>query len=64
MTLTSPQRGSRFRTAPIATAEEREGEPKSADGLRPLRWLIWVYFGLLIFEGALRKWVVPSLANP
>src|SRR6185295_18298258 len=25
---------------------------------------IWSYFWLLIFEGALRKWVVPSLANP
>src|SRR5689334_1766816 len=36
----------------------------SADPLRPLRWLIWTYFWLLIFEGALRKWVAPSLANP
>jgi len=35
-----------------------------ADPLRPLRWLIWSYFWLLIFEGALRKWVAPSLANP
>lgn len=25
---------------------------------------IWVYFFLLIFEGALRKWVVPSLSTP
>jgi hypothetical protein len=25
---------------------------------------IWVYFMLLIFEGALRKWVLPSLATP
>lgn len=25
---------------------------------------IWLYFLLLIFEGALRKWVVPSLAAP
>jgi hypothetical protein len=29
-----------------------------------LRWLIWTYFWLLIFEGALRKWALPSLANP
>jgi hypothetical protein len=29
-----------------------------------LRWLIWTYFFLLIFEGALRKWALPSLANP
>jgi hypothetical protein len=25
---------------------------------------IWLYFLLLIFEGALRKWFVPSLAGP
>ena len=26
--------------------------------------LIWTYFILLIFEGAIRKWVLPSLATP
>ena len=34
---------------------------------RRLLWLkrwIWVYFWLLIFEGVLRKWVVPSLSGP
>lgn len=33
----------------------------------PFRWLkfgIWAYFLLLIFEGALRKWVLPGLATP
>ena len=25
---------------------------------------IWLYFLLIIFEGVLRKWVLPSLANP
>ena len=29
-----------------------------------IRQLIWVYFWLLILEGALRKWVVPQLSNP
>jgi hypothetical protein len=32
-----------------------------------LRWLkrwIWVYFWVLIFEGALRKWIFPSLSGP
>ncbi len=29
-----------------------------------IRWLIWLYFVLLIIEGALRKWVVPGLSNP
>ena len=28
------------------------------------RQLIWVYFWLLIFEGALRKWILPGLSNP
>lgn len=29
-----------------------------------IRILIWIYFLLLIFEGALRKWVLPGLAEP
>lgn len=29
-----------------------------------IRRLIWLYFWLLLFEGALRKWVVPQLTNP
>ncbi len=29
-----------------------------------LRRCVWIYFWLLIFEGALRKWVTPSLAAP
>ena len=29
-----------------------------------IRQLIWLYFWLLIFEGALRKWVIPPLSNP
>lgn len=31
---------------------------------RQLKAGIWVYFMLLIFEGALRKWVLPGLATP
>jgi len=34
---------------------------------RKLRWLkrwIWIYFWLLIFEGSLRKWILPSLSAP
>ena len=36
-------------------------------GARPyhsLRLLIWLYFWLLLWEGALRKWVFPSLSGP
>ena len=29
-----------------------------------LKKLFWLYFLLLIFEGALRKWIVPQLSAP
>ena len=32
--------------------------------VRQIKKLIWLYFFLLIFEGALRKWVLPGLATP
>jgi hypothetical protein len=32
--------------------------------LRFTKWAIWLYIILLMFEGALRKWVVPSLSTP
>ena len=32
--------------------------------IKQIRWLLWFYFWLLIFEGALRKWLLPGLANP
>jgi hypothetical protein len=31
---------------------------------RYIRRLIWLYFWLLLIEGALRKWVLPDLSNP
>ncbi|MCR4031241.1 MULTISPECIES: hypothetical protein [Flavobacterium] len=31
---------------------------------KSLKIAIWVYFFLWIFEGALRKWILPSLATP
>jgi hypothetical protein len=30
---------------------------------RKIRLLLWTYFWLLIFEGALRKWVLPGFSN-
>jgi hypothetical protein len=32
--------------------------------LRHVRWLIYLYLVLLLFEGALRKWVVPQFSDP
>ncbi|HEY4284826.1 MAG TPA: hypothetical protein VGM62_17320, partial [Chthoniobacterales bacterium] len=31
---------------------------------RYIRYLIWLYFWLLLVEGALRKWLLPDLSNP
>ena len=36
----------------------------SKSSLQNIRHLLWIYFLLLIFEGALRKWVVPGLSSP
>jgi len=35
-----------------------------AKTVRHIRALIWLYLVLLVFEGALRKWIVPQLSNP
>jgi hypothetical protein len=32
--------------------------------IRSIRRLIWLYFWLLLFEGALRKWVLPGWSGP
>jgi hypothetical protein len=32
--------------------------------MKSLRTLVWIYFWLLLFEGALRKWIFPSLNAP
>ena len=32
--------------------------------VRSIKRCIWLYFWLLIFEGAVRKWVLPMFANP
>ena len=32
--------------------------------IRVTKWAIWLYIGLLFFEGALRKWIFPGLSQP
>lgn len=34
-----------------------------SDRLRWIKRLIWTYFWLLIFEGSLRKWILPQFSN-
>ncbi len=55
----------------MRTASVHQGLPvaESATADRPaslkaVRVLIWIYLVLLVFEGALRKWVLPSLSDP
>lgn len=40
-----------------------EATENSDERFRRIRTLIWVYFWLLIFEGALRKWILPQWSN-
>lgn len=54
MKQTHPRRSGRT----LVAAPEAPPDP-----LRLIRQLIWLYFWLLIIEGSLRKWVVPSLSN-
>jgi len=45
---------------PLRMKREVEG----TKAIRQLKHCIWLYFLLLIFEGALRKWILPGLATP
>ena len=31
---------------------------------KSIKVLLWLYLGLLLIEGSLRKWLLPSLADP
>ena len=49
---------------PIAQPIAEQKPPGYFRGLPLLKKLFWLYFLLLIFEGALRKWVAPQLSAP
>jgi hypothetical protein len=44
--------------------KKRSARPDEVASDKLLKRLLWVYLVLLIFEGALRRWVLPSLATP
>lgn len=50
-----------FRSSALPIAQ---GSVEVSTGIRLLKTGIWLYFLLLIFEGALRKWALPGLADP
>ena len=64
MTKTFRQRSRSRPSLRVVSPEVAAPAMEQTDPLRSLRWLIWTYFWLLLFEGALRKWALPSLANP
>lgn len=39
-------------------------QKRESRDVRWIKWGIWLYFFLLIFEGSLRKWVLPGLSTP
>lgn len=52
---------------PVAGADQATRPARSVVASDPNRLLkrgIWLYFILLIFEGALRRWILPGLATP
>lgn len=44
--------------------DQRLNPPSFSERMPYLKLLFWVYFLLLVFEGALRKWIVPGLSAP
>jgi hypothetical protein len=49
---------------PSISLEAKPNSIQNTAALDLLKKGIWLYFILLIFEGALRKWVLPGLATP
>ncbi|HEY1007822.1 MAG TPA: hypothetical protein VGD92_11600 [Sphingobacteriaceae bacterium] len=49
---------------PVFRRSGRKAPARSAAAIRLLKQGIWLYFLLLIFEGALRKWFLPFLSTP
>jgi hypothetical protein len=45
-------------------SNDRPEVVKTYDANKSLKYGIWAYYLLLIFEGALRKWFLPGLATP
>lgn len=51
-------------TTKILTRENYWAQQQATKTLLLLKRAVWLYFLLLIFEGALRKWFLPFLATP
>ena len=53
-------------TAPLVPGTRMAGRRvrSQSSAILVLRRLIWLYFWLLVFEGALRKWILPQYSSP
>ncbi|MGI4803850.1 MAG: hypothetical protein ACRYFL_03700 [Janthinobacterium lividum] len=51
-------------TAPNLVLNKTEYLNKKKEVNKDLKIGVWIYFLLLIFEGALRKWILPGLSTP
>jgi hypothetical protein len=49
---------------PVSQSERVSVTGRSESLLSSVRLLVWLYFWLLLWEGALRKWFFPSLSTP
>jgi hypothetical protein len=52
------------RPAPRFAPQEQAFSPVSDHRYKAVKRWIWIYFWLLIFEGSLRKWVLPGASRP
>ena len=50
--------------SPAIPRASSEQTPEQRAALLPLRRLLWLFLALWVTEGALRKWILPGLANP
>ncbi|QJD96953.1 hypothetical protein HH214_14290 [Mucilaginibacter robiniae] len=65
MTAASIDNSTGYELSPIRNKKKPARKiVKKKDPHQSLKNAIWIYFLLLIFEGALRKWFLPALATP
>jgi len=55
---------STLRKTPVSQNGRTVNYNSQKDPHRKIKWGIWTFFLLLVFEGGLRKWVLPGLATP
>ena len=57
-----PQPSLIAKTRAMLTGDENTSNSKTP--YHSIKIAIWIYFGLWLFEGSLRKWILPELATP